>query len=81
MTTKQPRQTKTPRQRAQEALDVAARVATRLGKQLDALTEERARVSAEHQAAVARRDYLKKHPDLAAPSTQPSTTSTGGTTR
>lgn len=59
------RQTKTPRQRAQEALDVADRLVTKLTKKAKTLRTDLEDVEREQRAAVARRDYLKQHPDLA----------------
>jgi len=66
--TKQPRrQAKTPRQRAQEQLDVANRHVQRLTKRKVELQTALDDVTREHDAACVRRDYLKKHPDLATP--------------
>lgn len=58
------RQSKTPRQRAQEQLDVAERVVKKLGVRRAHLQGELNRAVTELEAATARRDYLKKHPDL-----------------
>ena len=58
------RQTKTPRQRAEEALAVANRAVVRLDRKVDALSAELAGLRREHAAAIARRDHLAQHPDL-----------------
>lgn len=58
------RQQKTPRQRAQEQLEVAERLVARLTDKRATLRAEFAAIDAEHAAAVARRDHLKQHPDL-----------------
>ncbi|HEY1117706.1 MAG TPA: hypothetical protein VGE43_08375 [Acidimicrobiales bacterium] len=58
------RQAKTPRQRAEEALAVAERSVARLGKTKAALQDHLQAVTREHDAAIARRDHLKQHPDL-----------------
>jgi hypothetical protein len=71
------RQTKTPRQRAEEQLGVADRVVRRLAKTKTRLTAELKATTDEYDAAVARRDHLKKHPDL---EKHPTTTPAGGTT-
>lgn len=70
------RQSKTPQQRAQEALDVAKRATLRLNRKRDALQEELVHIEAELDAAVVRRDYLAQHPDLQ----QNTTTTTGAPT-
>lgn len=70
------RQTKTPKQRAEEQLATAKRVAARLDRKRDALQEELAAITRELDAALARRDYLAKHPDLQ----QNTTTTTGAPT-
>lgn len=68
MSTKRaPRQTKTPRQRAQEALDVATRHVSRLEVKKANLQIELAEIAKEYAAAEARRLYLSKHPDLGDP--------------
>lgn len=69
------RQAKTPKQRAQEQLDTARRIEKRLAKRRDVLRSDLTDVTAEHDAAVARVEYLAKHPDL-----QPTTSTPGGTT-
>lgn len=58
------RQTKTPRQRAEEALALANRQVIRLDRKVDALRIELAELEREQAAAIARRDHLAKHPDL-----------------
>jgi hypothetical protein len=68
------RQSKTPKQRAEEQLGVAERLVKKLASKKAHLQSDLAQVTAEHEAAVVRRDYLKNHPDL-----QPTTTSTGAT--
>jgi hypothetical protein len=70
------RQQKTPRQRAQEQLDVANRAVVRLDKKVDQLKTDLTAVEREHKAAIARRDHLAQHPDLE----QNPTTTAGGTT-
>lgn len=61
------RQTKTPRQRAEEALGVARRAVERLSDKYDALLVEVDQVADELKQAVRRRDYLAAHPDLGDP--------------
>jgi chromosome segregation ATPase len=68
------RQTKTPRQRAEEALGVAERIVKRLAAKKNELASDLRSVDAELEAAERRRDHLKAHPDLQQP-----TTSTGAT--
>lgn len=87
------RQAKTPKQRAQEQLDVAERLVKKLTKQRDRLGTSLEQVSRERDQTILRRDHLKKHPDLAelaavpgdtattGATATPRTTSTGGTTR
>lgn len=58
------RQTKTPRQRAEEQLAVANRTVVRLDRKVDDLAAELAGLRREHAAAIARRDHLATHPDL-----------------
>jgi phage shock protein A len=58
------RQTKTPRQRAEEALASINRTVIRLDRKLDALKADLATVEREHTAAVARQAYARTHPDL-----------------
>ena len=70
------RQTKTPRQRAEEQLATAKRVAARLDRKRDRLQEELANLTRELDAALTRRDYLAQHPDLQ----QNPTTTTGAPT-
>lgn len=80
MATRQPR---TPRERAQAALEVEERRVKRLTAQSKRLRDELDAVELERGRAVTRRDYLKKHPDLQQPKTSTTTTtttSTGGTT-
>lgn len=64
------RQTKTPRQRAEEALAVAERKVKRLAAEKATLRHDLDQVTADHDLAVIRRDYLKAHPDLAVPPTE-----------
>lgn len=61
------RQPKTPKQRAQEQLDVANRLVIRLDKKVDRLRGELVVLERERDAAIARRDHLRIHPDLATP--------------
>lgn len=68
------RQSKTPRQRAEEALAVAQRAYDRLNTKAKDLRGELEAVEREQRAALARRDYLAKHPDLP---TNPSTATEG----
>lgn len=76
------KQRKTAAQRAQEALDVQARIAERLIDQTARAKAEYERLEADRAAAVARRDYLAGHPDLPQQNPSSTTTSTppGGTT-
>jgi hypothetical protein len=86
------RQQKTPAQRAQEALDLEERRVTKLGAKKAKAQTELDDLTRQHDAAVARYDYLRLHPDLppqtkasATPirptSRTSSSTPTGGTTR
>lgn len=59
------RQSKTPRQRAEEALAVAERAVKRWAEKRDRAQDELEAAEREHTTAVRRRDYLKHHPDLA----------------
>ena len=59
------RQPKTPAQRAQEAYDVAARIADRLDQKRRKAADDLDQLEREYAAAVRRRDYLAQHPDLA----------------
>lgn len=61
------RQSKTPRQRAQEALGIATRLVSRLEKKGETLRIELAGVARELRDAETRRLYLAKHPDLGDP--------------
>lgn len=61
------RQTKTPRVRAQEQLDVATRHVSRLEVKAERLRIDLAGVDRELRDAEARRLYLSKHPDLGDP--------------
>lgn len=65
------RQTKTPRQRAEEALAVEERRVERLTEQWTKARDDFDRLSRERDEAMVRRDYLRQHPDL-----QQNTTST-----
>lgn len=65
--TKAPRQVKTHRQRAQEALDVATRAVARLSTQQERLEAELQGVSEQLATAVRRRDFLAQSPDLSDP--------------
>lgn len=58
------RRKKTPQERAQEQLDVATRIAERLGAKAKALRTELDEVEREHRAALRRQDFLSQHPDL-----------------
>lgn len=83
------RQRKTPHQRAQEVLDIEDRRVKKLYAKRSDLQGQIDQVVGELEAATARRDHLKKHPDLIlgvpdgdAAARRPRTTSTpGGTTR
>lgn len=68
-TTKTPRQSKTPAQRAQEALDVASRKVERLRENVRQHETALRSLTADLDAEVARRDYLAGHPDLQQPAT------------
>lgn len=61
------RQTKTPRQRAQEQLGVAERVAQRLGVKAQKLRDEFAAAERDYHLASDRAEFLRGHPDLAPP--------------
>jgi hypothetical protein len=76
------RHTRTPQQRAEEALEVAARIADRLTEQATRATAEAERLTVGRDAAVRRRDHLAQHPDLPAQQTEqdPSTTTSTGDT-
>lgn len=65
--TKVVRQSKTPRQRAEEALGVTERLVDRLTKQRDKIAAELETTAAELEAATRRRDYLAQNPDLENP--------------
>lgn len=58
------RRTKTPAERAQDAYDVARRIADRLEAKTATARATYLRLEEEHVAAVTRRDYLAGHPDL-----------------
>lgn len=58
------RQSKTPKQRAEEALGVAERAVARLTSKVASLRAELVELEAEHSTAVTRRNYLANHPDL-----------------
>ncbi len=60
------RTTRTPAERAQEALDRQGRVVARLTEKYERLTDEAARVDDELSAARKRHAYLSQHPDLPA---------------
>lgn len=68
------RHAKTHRQRAEEQLAVANRHVVRLDRKVDDLTLQLAEAQRERDAAVARQQHLRNHPDL-----QQNTTSTGAT--
>lgn len=70
------RQTKTPKQRAQEQLDTARRIEKRLARRRDTLRSELADITTEHDAAAARVEFLAKHPDLHLHQQQTRSTST-----
>lgn len=74
------KQRKTPAQRAQEAYDVATRIADRLKDQAKKARAEATRLENERDAAIKRRDYLAGHPDLPTQKKQPSTADTSATT-
>lgn len=66
------RQTKTPRQRAEEALNVADRKVTRLKATVGRLEVDLKTAKADLLAEQRRRNYLAQSPDLPQPSeTQP----------
>lgn len=69
------RQTKTPRQRAEEQLAAADRQEKRLRAKARELRTQLEDIEREHRAALARRDHLATHPDLQQHPTL--TTSTG----
>lgn len=84
MTEPKKKQRKTAAQRAQEAYDVQVRIANRLIDQEKRAKHEHDRIRIERDAAIARRDYLAKHPDLPKQKQDPTSTTTstppGGTT-
>lgn len=61
------RKTKSPRQRAEEALAVEERRVKRLSDKFDALVTQIEEVTLEREIATRRRDYLAAHPDLGDP--------------
>jgi hypothetical protein len=61
------RKTKTHQQRAQEALTVEENAVKRLATKRDRLRKDLDEVQADLEAAVVRRDYRAKSPDLADP--------------
>lgn len=63
-TTQSKRTSKSPRQRAEEALGVADRAVAHLRKQRDKHEAEAKRYDVELDAAKRRRDYLASSPDL-----------------
>lgn len=79
------RQQKTPAQRAQEALDVEERRVKHLAAQHKKAQAKATEYQDELEAATARRDFLRKHPDLPKKTTtttgtgSPATTTPGGT--
>lgn len=75
---KQPRQTKTPRQRAEEALAAADRKVTKLRKQSDQLRVDLSKVDAELRDANALRDFLAGHPALPKSTQQPTSKAAAG---
>lgn len=60
------RQTKTPKQRAQERLDTQTRIVARLDAKIKAHESELTSLRAEHDAAERRRDHFAADPDLQA---------------
>lgn len=68
------RQTKTPRQRAEEALAAADRTVKRLATKRNALHRDIEAIDHDLAAAVVRLDYLATNPDL---QHNPSSTNTG----
>lgn len=58
------RRTKTPKERAEEALAAAQRRVARLGGTRARLETDLTIVRAEHEAAIKRRDYLATDPAL-----------------
>lgn len=61
------RQVKTPAQRAEEALGRADRAVKRYSSMVRALREEQEAVQDKLDAAIVRRDYLARNPDLPKP--------------
>lgn len=76
MTTSTPRQTKTPRQRAEEAVELAERRWARANDALLKATRAKSDAQAEYDDATTRLDYVKQDPALANPAA--STTDTAG---
>lgn len=71
MTRDTPRQTRTPAQRAQDAIDVLERRIARLTEKRDAAHAEAQTYAADISANESRLAYARQHPDL------PTTTPTG----
>lgn len=69
--TKAARNSKTPAERAQEALDTANRVVDRAEKRLTDAKAEVVKLEGELEAAGKRRDYLAQNPDLPAQTGDP----------
>ncbi len=67
------RQTKTPRQRAEEDLAVANRKVIRLDREIDKLTAALVVARRAQTEAIALRDHAQSHPALQTPSTTPTT--------
>lgn len=74
------RQTKTPRQRAEEAVGVEQRRVKKLKTQWTKAHDDAERLEAELATAETRLQYLRQHPDLKPnPGTTTPTTTTGDT--
>lgn len=67
------RQTKTPKERAEEDLAAANRKVVRLERELDNLKLQAARKSLAFTEALALRDFLKNHPALRPPTPESTT--------
>lgn len=73
------RQTKTPAQRAQEALDLERRKRTRLRKKVDTMRAELALLETELETTEKRVEYLANNPDLPTPTPIAAATTEGET--
>jgi len=80
MARQQPRQRKTPKQRAEETLATAQRIRDRLARQLIRTQKQLDQVAHDLEEADARLDYAKQDPALKGNNTAQPDTHPGGTT-